>query len=236
MRFPHLVILHISGGLVGLLAGAAAMTFRKGSGRHALAGDVFVIAMAAMAGTGAFMGFWNHLALVPRQLGNVFNGILTLYLVLTGWMTARRGDGKTGTFDWLAFLAAFAVGTGMMVCGFKALNDPTGSIDGYPAGIYLFFGSVALLSGAGDIRMLVRGEIAGTQRIVRHLWRMSFALLIAAFSFFLGQQVFPASWRGAPVWYVPPVAVLVFMIFWLVRARFASPRRPNSFAHDPATH
>jgi uncharacterized membrane protein len=52
MRFPHLVWLHISGGIVGIPAGTAAMTFRKGSRRHALAGDVFVIAMLAMSGTG----------------------------------------------------------------------------------------------------------------------------------------------------------------------------------------
>ena len=51
---------------------------------------------------------------------------------------------------------------------------------------------------------------------------MSFALLIAVFSFFLGQQqVFPASWRGLPIWWAPPIAVLVLLIFWLIRVRFA---------------
>jgi hypothetical protein len=52
---------------------------------------------------------------------------------------------------------------------------------------------------------------------------MCFALFIAAGSFFLGQQqVFPASVRGSPFLFVPVVAVLAVMIFWLARIRFAS--------------
>jgi hypothetical protein len=50
---------------------------------------------------------------------------------------------------------------------------------------------------------------------------MCVALLIAAFSFFLGQpQVFPASVRGSALLYIPEIAVLGLMIFWLVRVRF----------------
>jgi uncharacterized membrane protein len=242
MRFPHLVWLHISGGIVGILAGTAAMTFRKGSRRHALAGDVFVMAMLAMSGTGAFMALADHFAGLSTQLMNFFNGVLVFYLVVTGWATARRADGKTNLFDRVAFLAAFAVGMAMIAYGTKAAASPTGSVDGNPTGIYFFFGSVALLSAAGDIRMFLRGTMQGTQRIVRHLWRMSFAFLIAVFSFFLGQQkVFPASWRGLPIWWAPPIAVLVLMMYWFIRVRFvkgyknkatASPTAPR-FRNDP---
>jgi len=45
--------------------------------------------------------------------------------------------------------------------------------------------------------MLLHGGVSGAKRIVRHLWRMSFAFWIAAFSFLLGQQkVMPAYIRG----------------------------------------
>jgi len=51
---------------------------------------------------------------------------------------------------------------------------------------------------------------------------MCVALLIASFSFFLGQQqVFPASVRGSPLLFVPEIAILAVMIFWLVRVRFS---------------
>ena len=86
-----------------------------------------------------------------------------------------------------------------------------------------FLGAVSLLAAAGDIRMLVRGGISGTQRLVRHLWRMCFGLFIATGSFFLGQQqVFPAFLRKTNILFIPAILPLVLMIFWLVRVRFAN--------------
>ena len=37
-----ILVLHIAGGLVGIVSGAVAMAYRKGGARHALAGKVFV--------------------------------------------------------------------------------------------------------------------------------------------------------------------------------------------------
>ncbi len=68
--------------------------------------------------------------------------------------------GAIGGRSWLA------------IYGLEVANSQTGSKDGYPAGAYFIFGSVALLFAAGDVRMLVRGGISGAQRIARHLWRM----------------------------------------------------------------
>src|SRR5216684_2741983 len=48
-----LLTLHIGGGIFGILAGAVAMCFRKGSRWHALAGQVFVAAMLTMSACGA---------------------------------------------------------------------------------------------------------------------------------------------------------------------------------------
>jgi hypothetical protein len=72
--------------------------------------------------------------------------------------------------------------------------------------------------------MVRRGGLSGHQRIARHLWRMCAALVIAAFSFFIGQQkVMPEFVRGSPLLFGPPLAVLALMIFWLVYVR-RSPR------------
>ena len=54
MRLPFL-ILHISAGIVGLISGAFAMTFRKGSERHRMAGDIFVVAMLIMGLCGTYL-------------------------------------------------------------------------------------------------------------------------------------------------------------------------------------
>jgi hypothetical protein len=49
MSFSPMLPLHISAGLIGILSGAAAMSFRKGSPRHVLSGRVFVIAMLTLS-------------------------------------------------------------------------------------------------------------------------------------------------------------------------------------------
>jgi hypothetical protein len=102
-------------------------------------------------------------------------------------------------------------------------------------GMYFFMGSVALLAAAGDVRMLVRGGVFGAHRIVRHLWRMCFALFNAAGSLFLGQQqVFPAFLRKTNVLFVPDILPLILMIFWLFRDRFTNTYEREVSGLDPA--
>src|SRR6202521_6411596 len=110
-----LLPLHISAGIVGIASGAAAMSFRKGSARHGLAGKVFVVAMLTLAASAVY------LALMKHQLGNVLGGTFTFYLVATAWMTARRGDGETGIFDWGALVISLLVGTALWILGLEVM-------------------------------------------------------------------------------------------------------------------
>ena len=110
-----------------------------------------------------------------------------------------------------------------MISGLQAAYGHAGLKSDFPTAPHFVFGSVALLSAAGDVRLLVRGGVFGGKRIVRHLWRMSFAFLIAAFSFFLGQQkVMPASLRGSKLLFVPPLLILMVLIYWLSRMCFTN--------------
>jgi len=219
MRLP-LLVLHITAGTLAVLAGFTAIFLRKGSRQHGVAGNVFVISMLVLAVSAVYLAFLKH------QMNNVFGGILTAYLVTTAWMTARRRDGITGLFDWVALPFSLAVGIVIVSYGIRVATSPTAPADGVPAGMYFVMGSMALLAAAGDVRMLARGGIFGAQRIVRHLWRMSFALFFATGSFFLGQQqVFPAFIRNANVLFIPALLPLVLMIFWVVRVWFAGKYR-----------
>src|ERR1700740_2973795 len=103
MSYSPIMLVHLSGGSLGLLSGTAAMIFRKGSPRHVLAGKVFVASMLTMA-VGA-----TYLAIVKHQPNNIGGGILTFYLILTAWLTARRRDGETSRFDWVALLIPLAI-------------------------------------------------------------------------------------------------------------------------------
>src|SRR5579864_9511453 len=93
MPYSPILIVHICGGTLGLLSGIAAMSFRKGSPRHVLAGKVFVASMLTMAVAAVY------LAIVKHQPNNIGGGILTFYLIGTAWLTARRRDGETSRLD-----------------------------------------------------------------------------------------------------------------------------------------
>ena len=214
MRLP-LLVFHISAGIFAMLAGAAAISFRKGSLWHARAGNIFVAAMLCMATAASFLAYMKH------QSNNVFGGMLTIYMVATAWATVRRRDGNTGILDWAGCLFALAIGVLSVIHGVQKATGRVPS-DGSPGFMDLFMGSVILLSGVGDLRMIVRG-ISGKRRIARHLWRMCFGWFIATGSFFLGQQqVFPAWMRGSPALLVPALLPLALLIFWMIRVRFTN--------------
>jgi uncharacterized membrane protein len=217
MQYPPILLLHISAGMVGMVSGAAALILRKGSPRHALAGKVFVASMLTMAATA------TYLAILKHQDSNIGGGILTFYLVATAWLTARRKDGETSILDWGALLVPVALGLLTWLQGLRMIE--AGSPDGnFRVGMSFFIGTVLLLAGAGDLRMLLRGGVFGKQRIVRHLWRMCFGLFIATGSFFLGQgsKIFPSIFRQSPLMLIPAFLPLLLLAFWVFRVRFTN--------------
>jgi hypothetical protein len=211
MNTSPMLFFHILSGTVGLLAGGVAMSFRKGSHFHRLAGNVFVISMLCLGASGAYM------AMLISQPNNVIGGALTCYLVATAWMAARRKDGETGIFDWGALLFALAAVAGMWTMGLQAAMSVTGRKFGYPPGIYFFVGLMTLAFAAGDIRMLVRGGLSGTQRLRRRLWRMCYAWFIASVSLFGRPHLFPVFLRKSGALVFLSFLPLLFMIFWLIR-------------------
>ena len=213
LLYRSLLMLHICSAVVGLLSGFMAMAFRKGSGLHSAAGNIFFVSMIGMAGAGAYMA-----AFIKPNNGNVMGGTLTLYLVSTAWVAARRRERKVGMIDLSLLLVALAIGTAGVTWGFQTASSHSGLKNGYPAALYFVFGSIALLFAAADVRMIVRGGVYGAQRIVRHLWRMSLTLLFATASFYPGQaRLFPKSWRVTNLLYVPHVLLIAAMLLALHR-------------------
>ena len=98
----------------------------------------------------------------------------------------------------------------------RAANNESGLVGGHPAGFHYFYGGLTAVFAAGDLRLILRGGISGARRIARHLWRMCYAVFVAAGSLFLGQmQVFPEFIQETNVLFVLPFAPLVLMIFWM---------------------
>jgi uncharacterized membrane protein len=225
MSYSPILLVHICAGTLGLLSGTAALSFRKGSPRHALAGKIFVASMLTMA-VGAV-----YLATVKHQQNNIGGGIFTFYLIGTAWLTARRRPGETNRFDWIMLLIPLTLGILSWVNGLQVVRSGASSQDGVPVGMTFFMGSVMMLAAAGDLRMLVRGGIFGVKRIARHLWRMCFGLFIAAGSFFMGPsnrplrllstvglgRHLPRALFSINLYLILTILPLITLIFWLVR-------------------
>jgi uncharacterized membrane protein len=221
-----LILLHICTAVIGLLSGFLAMFFRKGSGWHGAAGNVFFVSMLLMSSSAAYIAQFER----PNALNTVV-GLLTFYLVGTAWWTARHRDGKTSIFDRAALLFIASVSVAALTSGFQAANSARGSKDGMPAAIYFMFGSIAVLCSVSDIRMLARGSVSGSQRIARHLWRMSLALLITTLSFFPGQARQLPQWLREAGWmYLPHLFVVGSMIFWMYRVKRKRSQKETSTA------
>ena len=244
MPMSPLLPVHIAGGIVGLLSGTAALLFRKGGRWHVLAGKVFVASMLIMS------AFAVYLAVLKHQPGNIGGGILTFYLILTAWITARRRDGQTSAYDWALLLIPAALGVLTWMGGLQKMRSLVPPEDGVPAGMNFFMGTVMLLAAAGDLRMLLGGGVAGARRVVRHLWRMCFGLFIAAGSFFLGpsnrplrllsavglgQHLSPALF-GTSLYTFLSVLPLILLIFWVFRVWFSGAYRKKVVAvQSPAS-
>lgn len=223
MSYSPLLLLHIASGTAGMLSGFITVFLKKGARRHAIAGKVFVVSMVCLTLSGTYM------AVVKHQPGNILGGTLTFYMVVTAWMTARRPSGTPGLLDWGALLIVAGVAVAEVTLGVKAVRSPTGMIYEYSPTPYFVFGAVAALALIGDIRMLARGGIAGTQRLARHLWRMCFALFVAAVSIFLArQQLFPVLLQKTGALVFLSFLPLMLLVFWLLRVRFARAFKANA--------
>jgi uncharacterized membrane protein len=179
------LIVHIIAGSIGILAGFVALSVAKGGTRHRTVGRIFVYAMIPMALMGAMIAAMQQVA--PGL--NIPVGLLTAYLVATALTTVRPPSTRSHLLDLGFLLVAACVALTFYAFGFRVAASPTGKLYGVPAVPFFIFGSIAMLATLGDVRLVRSGgvrAIRGVPRLVRHLWRMCVALLIAAFSFFIG--------------------------------------------------
>ena len=210
-----LLAVHVVAGSLGLLSGFLALASVKGMPLHRRSGTVFVWTMLLMCAAGFVLAFGNR----AWVFVNGPAAMLTAYLVTTSLTTVRPPRAGGRALHVGAMVVALAVGGAMLTLGLTAIASG-GSWRGIPAFPFFLFAFVGLAGGAGDVRVLRAGARTGPARLARHLWRMSFALFIAAMSFFLGQaDVIPKPIRIMPLLAMPPLLVLVTMVWWLWRVR-----------------
>ena len=211
--------LHIAAGVLALAFGYIALAATKGGTVHRKSGMFFAYAMVTMGATGAFVALMN----TARDSVSVIAGALTVYLVTSGVLTMRPPNSASRLRLTMAIIA-IAIGVGALAAGVQMafLRRP----EAYPS---VMFAIVALLAARGDLRVMRAGGIQGSTRVVRHLWRMCFAMWIAAASFFWGppgrvpDAINNPALRTIAV--LLPLAVMCVWV-WRLRGRRASARLP----------
>jgi hypothetical protein len=225
------LIVHIGAGSLGILSGFATVAGTKGERLHRVFGTVFFLSMLTMAALAVYLALFQpplYPGAAPAS-ATVPVAILTFYLVATGWMTVRRTERGVGPFDYGALFVAVGVAAAMLIFGLIAAGNPVDRMHGFPARYYAF-ASFAAFPALLDLKVILQGGISGAPRIARHLWRMCFALFFAASFFFLGQQRVAAFFHKSPLLFVPALAPLAVMVFWLIRVRLTKWYSPEAVA------
>ena len=208
---PWIVPAHVVAGVLALVFGYVALYAAKGAPLHRKSGILFVYAMLTMSLTGALMD-----ALITTRMSvSVVAGLVTFYFVTTALLTVRPRLKMSGWIDAAAMVFGLTVGTLAFKAGFEMAQN--GRPEAAPSFI---FGVMALLAAAGDLRMLRARGVNGARRIARHLWRMCFAMWIAAASFFWGPpRRVPEVLRIPALLAVAVLLPIAVMLLWLWRIR-----------------
>jgi uncharacterized membrane protein len=224
--YPPMLIVHIAAGITALVSGYLALFVEKGSRLHRSSGNIFVVSMIFMGGFGAVV------AITLGQTLNAVGGMLACYLVLSGWLTMQRKGPAVQRAEIGALVFALCVAAGLFALGWYKLRPGYVAKPMEGATACFIFAAIFLLFATADLRVLLRGGVAGAQRLVRHLWRMCFGLFAASGSFFLGRssteplrssglraKIFTDAVQATRLPTIPVLLILVMMVYWIVRVR-----------------
>jgi uncharacterized membrane protein len=213
-----LLPVHIAAGGLAIVLGAVALAAPKGRMMHRRSGLLFVYAMLTMGISGSILALRQSLTNT-----NALGGFMSAYFVVTALTTVRPASAWTRRLNAGALLVAIALSLFEIGLGVKALASPGGMIDGAPFFMLFFLATVTTLAAAGDIRVMRSGRLPPVPRLARHLWRMCFALFIAAGSFFSIRQrvakVLPEPFTTPAMRALPVALVFAAMFYWLWRVR-----------------
>jgi len=205
---PVSYYLHVVTGIAAALAGLTALTTRKGTQPHILAGRIFAGCMAVAAIT-------TMVFMVEQPVGiAAFAALLSVYLIGTAILTIRRHRVSARGLDGL-FLAGGAALVLFLLRLMWVLRTE------FPERLPVLGVFVALVVAllAGDIRRLHGAEASPTAVIRRHLMRMCLAFAVAMTAATVTNQV--RLGLSAPVAILGPFLVmsLVGGAFWLRQGR-----------------
>jgi uncharacterized membrane protein len=217
-----LLPIHIAAGALAVVLGFTALFVKKGGTIHRRSGMLFVYAMLVMGTTASLLEFVRS-----AGVANMVAAILSIYFVGTALTTVRPPSRWTRAINIAALTVAVLLALASFMGGVQGINNPGLSPGGVPhrtiAVMSFVLAFVLTLAAAGDVRVMRSGMPRGGPRLARHLWRMCFALFIAAGSFFSIRErvakILPEPFTTGTMRALPILLLFGAMFYWLWRVR-----------------
>lgn len=216
---PTETILMALHGLLGtgiIATGITALLSPKGGRMHRTSGKIFVLVFC-------LMGLVIAASVVAANglisaLGIIYTALI-IYLVLTSWATVKTPPSTLSRLNYVAPPVAMAIGSLALFWGWQTQTGRLQLADDIPVGAFFAFSALAFLTAYGDFAIVRLGGIAGTKRLIRHLWRMCLALYFSVSTLFTGpgSVVFPDAIRGSWPLMIPELSIMALTIYFIIR-------------------
>ena len=212
MFFKTLLVIHITGGTLGLLAGTVSMIRKKGDKLHRNIGNIFLYGMLAAGATSI------ALACLHPNYFLLITGIFTLYMCSTGrrylFLKVR---GKPQPFDWaLSFAMLVAaivfVGWGSYVL-YKGNNFGI---------VFIAFGVIGARFVRADLVNYTGRSKLKNYWLTGHLQRMTGAYIASLTAFLAVNGQYMTQWFPDYVlWLLPTLVLLPCIFIWTKKYKVA---------------
>lgn len=210
--FNLLLILHVVGGSVALVAGYGALMVTRGSSRHRTLGTVFAAGMTAVTLSGFPMSILHP---NPFLFGIV---VFSAYFVLAGWTSARYRKGEVLGIERLAAAVLLFSGAGALVYLLLVQSPgPDFSQTFWMTG--LVFALIGLAIAVRDLAQLRGGPLAGKDRIIKHLVSMCAALIATTTAVAVTVLSAVPAVPSLALWLGPTLLLTPVIFYWAVQVR-----------------
>jgi len=208
--------IHTPAGTIVWVTAVFAMFAKKGSALHRKAGSCFTVSMIVMLVSGIAAAY------LKNSIDDMMLGVIVMYTVFTAWLAAHHKKNETGLLEVTAliWIVGFAITALLISMGWREVEAPFA---------YLIWSGLAILCALGDIRNLYHSGLSGTQRIIRHVWRIGFSLIWAALAFtdkivkMMGANLKSMQEEQLIlIVAIPTMLILITILYWITKILFFS--------------
>ena len=206
--FQIFLVLHITGGAVGLLSGTINIIRKKGDKKHKLVGKFFLYGML-LAGFSALV-----LSVLHPNYFLFIVGVFTLYMTGTGerylYLKKLLSGQKPILFDWIFAGCMLLFGLAFIAFGIKLfLQQEKFGI------VFVVFGFISLRFVYTDWQNYTGKAKEKNYWLLAHLQRMTGAYIASLTAFLVVNKILP----GIIVWLLPTVILTPLIIVWTRKYR-----------------